>query len=215
MDEHRHFSTAGLKQKNKAHKATFGAQSNRGLKRLSGPGRVERNFPSKKQGYIRGAKERRIQRAKQLRRARLDEVTKVNRRLEYVVEPPRVVTLIPLSATCNSAILAQQLEGNSETQVVEAPGLVVVHAGHGDIVGSLDACACADVVVLVMDPTSENDDHDHTELASVFLSRSSKTVRESLTSMHADASIGLCTHKCIHFLQDSGAILTQVFPRGT
>ena len=154
-DAHHHRASTGLKQKHKSHK---GSQSHRGAKRAKGAGRVERVGPGKKAGNPAGAKEKRQQRAKQLRQAKRDEVTKANRSVHRGGDAPVVVAVVPLCSDCDGSDVADGL----------GDGFHARRVGHGDVAGALDAAAGADVVVFVMaprviDPEAEEEDDEEDE----------------------------------------------------
>jgi len=141
-DAHHHRASSGLKQKNKSHKSS----SKRATKRAAGAGRVERLGPGKKAGNAAGAKEKRLQRAKQLRQSKRDELAADRRGLHRGGDAPLNVAVVPLGAACDGAAVAASLPGGA------------ARVGHGDVAGALDAAARADVVVFVMCPTALDDD---------------------------------------------------------
>ena len=98
-DAHHHRASSGLKQKNKSHKSS----SKRATKRAAGAGRVERLGPGKKAGNAAGAKEKRLQRAKQLRQSKRDELAADRRGLHRGGDAPLNVAVVPLGAACDGA----------------------------------------------------------------------------------------------------------------
>ena len=103
------------------------------------------------------------------------------------------MAVIPLSVGCDSVDIARRLVGSSKpcSTTMDVHGccmvqndatcrdVVAVCVDHGNLIASLNACACADIVVLVMHPIQGEHEEQEEILddrtGSVFASKSTES----------------------------------------
>ncbi|XP_028402867.1 pre-rRNA-processing protein TSR1 homolog [Dendronephthya gigantea] len=159
-DQHQH-KPGPLKQQNKSHK--HGRHKTKGMLDTICKGRVSAKLAGKRGSKVKGKIDRRNQ-AKQLRANKREEMLKDKRRIGKLDSPPQAVCVVPLSSSCDSNELFDNLSKSNEENVVtiteKCKLLSCPHMKQwfsfympkfGDLYEILDAAKAADVVIFLME----------------------------------------------------------------
>ncbi|KAL0803879.1 hypothetical protein Bca101_096369 [Brassica carinata] len=149
-------------QVNKAHKTRFSSKSSRNLHRtsLQDGGRI-----GKAEGnHVKGARAARLQRGKMLREQKRAAVLKEKRASGGSTSAPRVIVLLPLSASVDLNSLGDDVlkllsngDGSSSSTVASSEyklRATVLKAPHGDLLTCMEMAKVADLMAFVVSANS-------------------------------------------------------------
>ncbi|KDO28803.1 hypothetical protein SPRG_05711 [Saprolegnia parasitica CBS 223.65] len=158
-----HHRSGPLKQKNKKHKV--GKHDTKTLLAKKSGGKVERVVGKAGKLLLTGSKAQRLQKAKQWKQMKADDVS-MRHRLGALNGPPKVVALVPLGPSANlDAVRASIVETASNVTYSEDARMLgrfthatfanqkqhlsIIECGH-DVLGILDMAKVADIMVFVL-----------------------------------------------------------------